>query len=171
VQQTVTSTREGFSTTTRNTVDYTQRSGWYMHLPVAGERLLENPSLLKGRLVEFVTQSPNSAPAASCKTTYGSGSTYINYFDMINGNPPLKSLFNVTISDARYQANRYQGSGLRVISRSSISRKDIEVDPVNGNNNGTNNNGSATGNNNSGKGGAYFEFTPTPTRVDWRQLR
>jgi hypothetical protein len=68
-------------------------------------------------------------------------------------------------------ANRYQGSGLRVISRSLISQKEIEVDPVNGNPNGTNNNGTNAGTNNSGKGGVYIEFTPSPIRVDWRQLR
>jgi hypothetical protein len=53
----------------------------------------------------------------------------------------------------------------------SISQKEIEVDPVNGNPNGTNNNGTNAGTNNSGKGGVYIEFTPSPIRVDWRQLR
>lgn len=156
VQQTVASTREGFTTTTRNAVDYTQRSGWYLHLPVSGERMLENPSLLQGRLVEFVTQSPNSAPAVSCKVSYGSGSTYISYLDIINGAPPAASLFTPITTDPRYQANRYQGSGLRVISRSLLGRKDIAVDPVNGS---------------SGKSVVDIKFSLSPTRVDWRQLR
>ena len=172
VQQTVATTREGFSNTTRNTVDYTQRSGWYFHLPVDGERLLSNPSLLRGRLIEFVTQSPNSAPAVSCKVSFGSGSTYINYFDMINGNSPLKSLFNVATTDSSYMANRYQGSGLRVISRSLIGQKEIEVDPVNGTEEEelpvpTD----PTKPPPSKKVKGYIQFTPSPIRVDWRQLR
>lgn len=159
VRQSVDSTSDnGFSTTTGHTVNYSQKHGWYLDLPVAGERLLENPSLLKGQLIEFVTVSPNSTPPQSCeKPSYSSGTTFISYLDIINGASPANSLFTPVATDARYLTNRYQTSSLRVIARSLLRRKDIAIDPVNGNDGTT----STTD----------ILSTQKSIRIDWRQLR
>lgn len=155
VQQSISTTRSGFATTTRNAVNYSQSAGWYMHLPAAGERLLDNPTLLQGRVAEFVTTSPNATPPASCKVTYGSGTTYINFLDIISGAAPTTSLLTPVTTDVRYMANRYQGSGLRVTSRSLLQRRVTNIDPLKG----------STG------GHTDISFTLRPAQVDWRQLR
>ena len=154
VSQSIASSREGFSRTSRNLVNYSTHAGWYLPLPVAGERLIENPSHLMGNVIEFVTFTPSALPAASCKPSFGSGTTYINFFDVIQGAPPTKSLLSNITTDARYLANRYQGSGLRVQSRSLLGRTDLAIDPERGS---------------SSK--VSYDFPLTPAQVDWRQLR
>lgn len=154
VKQQVDVTRQGFSITTRTQVNYSTHAGWYMPLPLTGERLLDNPSLLQGRLVEFATWLPTRAnTTTSCQPNYSSGSTYINYLDIISGEPPMTSLLTPIKTDPRYMANRYEGSGLRVVSRSLNKRRDTPINLDKGS-----------------TSGVELGFSLNPTLVQWRQL-
>lgn len=143
-----------FSTTTRNTVNYTNSSGWYMPLPGQGERLLDNPVGVQGKLLEFATNVPTAKPSASCEISYGSGTTYISYLDIINGSAPTVSLLTKVPTDSRYMANRFQASGMRVTSKGVGERVVITIDPANG----------------SSTGGWRIDPQAKLVQVDWRRL-
>jgi type IV pilus assembly protein PilY1 len=146
-----------FSTTTRNAVDYgntVSLSGWYMPLPGEGERLLDNPVGVQGKLLEFATNVPSAKPSASCEISYGSGTTYISYLDIINGSAPTVSLLTKVPTDSRYLANRFQASGMRVTSKGIGERRVISIDPANG----------------SSTGGWSIDPQAKLVQVDWRRL-
>jgi len=78
-QQTLTSTDSGATrTASSNAVDFSTKKGWYVDLPVTGERVNTPPSLGLGALV-FVSNVPSSDPC-----TLG-GISYFNVLDYKTG--------------------------------------------------------------------------------------
>lgn len=75
---------------TDNSVNYTTKSGWYIDLPVAGERVIVDASV-RGGLVYFNTWVPNST-IMSCSN---GGVGFLMSVQQINGGNPLKAAFSL----------------------------------------------------------------------------
>lgn len=94
VQQTLTATNTVINgnnvtlrTVSNNTVNWNTTSGWYMDLPIAGERVVTNPRLYNGEVV-FTTYVPTSA--ALCQ---GGGQSFLMVLNYKNGSSfPLPQL-------------------------------------------------------------------------------
>jgi type IV pilus assembly protein PilY1 len=71
-----------------NTVNYPTQKGWYLDLPVAGERVVVDPILRNGRLI-VPTTIPNSDPCAA------GGSSWLMEIDYLNGARLNKAVFDV----------------------------------------------------------------------------
>jgi len=86
VQQTLTSTSEVINgnnvtlrTVTNNTVNWSTQYGWYMDLPIPGERVVTNPRIFSGEVV-FTTFVPS--PAALCA---GGGQSFLMVLNYSTG--------------------------------------------------------------------------------------
>ncbi|MBU6421123.1 MAG: pilus assembly protein PilY [Gammaproteobacteria bacterium] len=86
VQQTLSSTSEIINgnnvtlrTVTNNTVNWSTQYGWYMDLPIPGERVVTNPRIFSGEVV-FTTFVPS--PAALCA---GGGQSFLMVLNYNNG--------------------------------------------------------------------------------------
>ncbi|WP_290867828.1 PilC/PilY family type IV pilus protein [Aquabacterium sp.] len=83
VQQVLTNSDGGSTRTASSTVSYSvdlaTMNGWFVDMPVSGERINVDPSLSNGTLV-FVSNVPSSAGA--CST---GGSSYLNYLSYKTG--------------------------------------------------------------------------------------
>jgi len=98
VQQTLTTTSattfngtNQVRTVSHNAVDWTKTgvSGWYMNLPVAGERVVTRPRLDSGRVI-FTTYVPDASSGGSCSA---GGSSYLMALNYANGSSfPLPEL-------------------------------------------------------------------------------
>jgi len=69
VQQTITTTSSvtgsvNYRNVSVNGVDWGTRRGWYLDLPLSGERMVANPTLRNGRAI-FTTLVPNSDPCSA----------------------------------------------------------------------------------------------------------
>ena len=53
-----------YRTLTTNTVDWSTKKGWYIDLPISGERMVVNPVLRNGRAI-FITLVPNTDPCGA----------------------------------------------------------------------------------------------------------
>ncbi len=72
--------------TSKNTIDFSTKKGWYMDLPDSGERVVFNPILRDGRFV-FTTLIPNTAICAS------GGSSWLMELDYLTGGRLIISPF------------------------------------------------------------------------------
>ncbi len=82
VQQQVTGTTSDtggtFRIVTQNPVDYTTKQGWYINLPLSGERSVTDPVVRGGKII-FTTLIPSSAACS-----YG-GSSWLMELDFLTG--------------------------------------------------------------------------------------
>lgn len=85
VQQTISATNEvinGNSVTVRtitgNAVNWSTQKGWYIDLPVPGERVVTNPRLYRGEVV-FTTYVPSPAASSTCAVGGQSFLMAVNY--------------------------------------------------------------------------------------------
>ena len=78
VQQTLTTSGDERSFETENSIDYATKKGWYVDLPVTGERVNTQPVLAVGALV-FTSNIPNSDVCTP------GGSSWLNMFDYKTG--------------------------------------------------------------------------------------
>jgi type IV pilus assembly protein PilY1 len=89
--QTIATETTTYRTTSRNTVDYADKQGWYMDLlsPSAprqqGERIVSFPVVRNGRII-FVTMTPNNV--TSCKA---GGFSWVMELDAVSGKPLASS--------------------------------------------------------------------------------
>lgn len=68
--------------------------GWYVDLPVTGERLVVHPHAFLGRKAIFVTTSPSAASVqASCRANVNGDQHWFNVRDMITGASPEGGVF------------------------------------------------------------------------------
>jgi type IV pilus assembly protein PilY1 len=92
IQQTVTEVQAsgGFSyrAVSNNAVDYTTKSGWYLDLPTAGERVVVDPILRAGRFI-VPTTIPSSDPCAV------GGYSWLMEVDYLGGGRLNKAVFDV----------------------------------------------------------------------------
>lgn len=80
-QQTITTTTIGttvYRTMSSNAVNYTTQNGWYVNLPLSGERVVTNPILRNGRII-FTTLVPSTATCS-----YG-GTSWLMEFNYLTG--------------------------------------------------------------------------------------
>lgn len=56
-------------TVSGSSVNWTSQRGWYINLPLAGERVITNPRLVNGRLI-FTTFTPNTATCGAGGTSW-----------------------------------------------------------------------------------------------------
>ncbi len=74
---------------TDNSVDYSNKSGWYIDLSLtAGERVVVNP-IVRGSLVFFNTWIPSSSACSS------GGTGFLMSVEQLNGGEPVAPAFNV----------------------------------------------------------------------------
>ena len=66
-------------TVTDNTVNWNTKRGWYMNLPLAGERVVTNPQLFNGEVV-FTTYVPSAGD-----TCFGGGAAFLMAVNYKNG--------------------------------------------------------------------------------------
>lgn len=77
-QQTLSSTVSGSRSSSETPVNYSAKKGWFIDLPVSGERIYTNPVLALGALV-FTSNIPSTAVCAL------GGSSYLNILDYRDG--------------------------------------------------------------------------------------
>lgn len=80
-QQTISTTTVGttvYRTMSSNAVNYTTQNGWYVNLPLSGERVVTNPVLRNGRII-FTTLVPSTATCS-----YG-GTSWLMEFNYLTG--------------------------------------------------------------------------------------
>lgn len=137
--------------------------GWYLDLPVSGERMLSHPQLLDGLLMRFETQVPPTSPEEGlCSASIRSELGYVTVLNGITGNPPQNAVFyspDSTLDLAN--ASRVQfgnGESLQVESGRQLYLISTDVGR-----------GGGTGNE---KNGELPVNRPeaTPRTVDWRIL-
>jgi len=108
VQQTVTGTvlKNGltYRKTSTNPVDYAVKKGWYLTLPVAGERSVTNP-IINGGLVYFTSIIPSTNDCS-----YG-GSSWLMELNYNDGTMPFTAVFD-TNNDGTINSTDVIVSGL-----------------------------------------------------------
>lgn len=145
VQQTIgtvtdTNTNTVYRTLTSNSVNYSNKDGWYIDLPDSGERQIVDP-VLRGTLVFFNTSVPSpdacaaggsgylmaadfetgGAPSEAAFDVDGNGE--VNAFDSLSGkNPAGKTFTNGLPSSSRFLGNKVYTPG--------TDGDDINVDDV-----------------------------------------
>lgn len=93
-----------------NTINWSTQKGWYLDLPVAGERSFTNIQLVAGRLI-FTTFIPNTAPCGLGGTSwllvlnYASGSSFNNPEIDINNDGILNSNDSVANPNPGFNPN------------------------------------------------------------------
>lgn len=104
----VTSTATGTITTTdfwntsENTFSYTgpaKKRGWYMDLPVSGERVLANPDIWDGQKMLVSSTRPKiGASGETCDFNLTADDNYITVLNMFSGKPSVAPVFTSTDS-------------------------------------------------------------------------
>ncbi len=88
-----------FSNSTDNTIAYsrtdnTAKRGWFMDLPLSGERVLNPPSTLQGQRVIIPSMAPSpTAGGESCNPQATAGQGRITVLNMITGQPSSSPVF------------------------------------------------------------------------------
>lgn len=88
-----------YSNSTENTITYsrtddTAKRGWFLDLPLNGERLLSPPSPLQGQRVLIPSTAPSStAGGESCEPQAAAGQSRLTVLNMITGRPPSSPVF------------------------------------------------------------------------------
>ncbi len=88
-----------YSNSTDNTISYsrtdsTAKRGWFMDLPISGERVLNPPSTLEGQRVNIPSMAP--APTAggeTCNPQAAVGQARLSTLNMITGRPSSSPVF------------------------------------------------------------------------------
>ncbi len=144
VAQTPSTTVAGTSDTTgkrlwqlsKNDVSYkgaNPKRGWYIDLPISGERVLENLAWFDGQLIDIRSTVPSvgsSTLEESCSPTSSMDQTFLNTLNGITGSAPTSQIYAYTastvIGEDPKTASRIESSlGYPIRSR----KKEISVCP------------------------------------------
>ncbi|MES2841133.1 MAG: PilC/PilY family type IV pilus protein [Pseudomonadota bacterium] len=88
-----------YSNSTDNTIAYsrtdnTAKRGWFMDLPLSGERVLNPPSPLQGQRVIIPSMAPSpTAGGESCNPQAAAGQARVTVLNMITGRPSSSPVF------------------------------------------------------------------------------
>lgn len=88
-----------FSNSTNNAVAYSRASntakrGWFMDLPMSGERILNPQSILQGQRVLIPSTAPSATSGGeSCEPKTAVGQARLTVLNMITGQPPSSPVF------------------------------------------------------------------------------
>lgn len=160
---------DAYQASASNAVGYARNDekaprGWFVDLPVSGERLIVHPQTFLGRKAIFTTTAPSEASAQeSCDPPSTSGQHWLNVRDMITGQLPKGGVFYAqhtttsidTATRARIGSNEFvllpgQGDRFRIArangGKSTGQGKDVSPDELK-------------------------DIVPPPARADWRELR
>ena len=151
-----------FYTVSQNTVSFSgtnARKGWYLHLPVTGERLLSTPSFFDGsNILEVLTEVPGSGSSVleeSCSPPATVPKLFRTFLNIMDGRKPSVQIVD-TNGDGIYNSTTDKGT-----SRMTASVKESRVS-------------SRTKEIRTGSDGNKDEFSKLPEqplRPSWRQLR
>lgn len=89
LQQEVTAVSGDYRLTSNNLIDWNTHKGWYIDLPVSGERQVNDSQLRNGKII-FTTMIPDTTACS-----YG-GSGWLMEMDAISGSHPLQPVLDVT---------------------------------------------------------------------------
>lgn len=139
-----------------STIDTAPR-GWYVDLPVSGERVLVHPHAFLGRKAIFVTTQPGGGTGdESCDGGTSTGNHWFNVRDMITGAPPTGGVFYApTVTTSITSA-----------TRASVPGNEFLLTPADGNRFTLQMSGSKAAGPN-----AIIDTVPPPRRAEWRDLR
>ncbi|WP_159914348.1 pilus assembly protein [Pantoea sp. 18069] len=151
-----------FFTVSQNTVSYSgsgARKGWYLHLPVTGERLLSSLSFFDGsNILEVLTEVPGSGSSLleeSCSPPATVPQLFRTFLNIMDGRKPSVQLID-TNGDGIYNSTSDRGASRMTASvkesRASSRSKEIRT----------------------GSDGIIDELNKLPEqplRPSWRQLR
>ena len=103
---------DSFGSISQNTLDWTQKNGWYMDLPAVGERLLKNMEFYDGsNILAVYSQVPAKGSnvdvnVESCESTsVDEERQYRSFINIMDGAPPSIQLMNITQA---YSISRHQ---------------------------------------------------------------
>ncbi len=173
VQQTVSSTAiagsgksaaRSFWTVSQNNVNYSdttiaKNKGWYLHLPVTGERLLDNLSFYDGsNLLEVLSEVPGSGSSLleeSCSPPATLPKLYRTFLNIMDGKKPSVQIIDVN-GNGIYNSTDDSGASRMTASvkESKVSSRSKEI--------------------RTGSDGVVDQFNKLPEqplRPSWRQLR
>ncbi|MEG2631901.1 MAG: PilC/PilY family type IV pilus protein, partial [Comamonas sp.] len=151
-----------FYTVSQNTVEFSgsnARKGWYLHLPVTGERLLTTPSFFDGsNILEVLTEVPGSGSSVleeSCSPPATVPKLFRTFINIMDGRKPSVQLMD-TNGDGIYNSTTDRGTSRMTASvkesKSSNQSKEIR-----------------TGSDNIVD--SFNKLPEQPLRPSWRQLR
>lgn len=151
-----------FYTVSQNTTSFSgsnARKGWYLHLPVSGERLLSSPSFFDGsNILEILTEVPGSGSSIleeSCSPPATAPKLFRTFLNIMDGRKPSVQLMD-TNGDTVYNSTSDSGTSRMTASvkESRVSSRAKEI--------------------RTGSDGIKDEFSKLPEqalRPSWRQLR
>ncbi len=151
-----------FYTVSQNTVEFSgsnARKGWYLHLPVTGERLLATPSFFDGsNILEVLTEVPGSGSSVleeSCSPPATVPKLFRTFINIMDGRKPSVQLMD-TNGDGIYNSTTDRGTSRMTASvkESKASNQSKEI---------------RTGSDNIVD--AFNKLPEQPLRPSWRQLR
>jgi len=114
VQQTITTqtiSGTNYRNVSTNSVDWTTKYGWYIDLPISGERVAVDPVLRNGRIL-FVSLVPNTDPCA-----YG-GTSWLMEVDYLSGGQLANRTLD-TNNDRQVNASDTAVAGVQIQAISS----------------------------------------------------
>lgn len=91
-----------YASSTRHAVAYARSDasaprGWYLDLPVAGERVLVHPGLFEGQKAQIVSVVPlRDSTKASCDAQDTEENSWVNVLNMLTGQPARSPVFSST---------------------------------------------------------------------------
>lgn len=109
----------GYASTSSAEVNPTKVRGWFMDLPVTGERQVSNTELFQGSVVRFKTFVPRAD--SDCEST-SQARHFVTYLDIMTGKPRATSVFSGT-SDATHA--RRESAATVITLRSATGDKEI----------------------------------------------
>jgi len=151
-----------FYTVSQNTVAFSgnsARKGWYLHLPVTGERLLATPSFFDGsNILEVLTEVPGSGSSVleeSCSPPATVPKVFRTFINIMDGRKPSVQLMD-TNGDGIYNSTTDRGTSRMTASvkESNSSNQSKEI---------------RTGSD--GIKDEFIRLPEQPLRPSWRQLR
>ena len=149
--------------TTSSSVDFSTKDGWYMDLPVSGERVLQTFDFYdKSNLLEVYSSAPASGGSTTAQTCAPASSLekpFLTLVNIFNGKPPSIPLMNSNGSVDTLGKNTYESTdvGNRQSLKSSAMGRTVN---------------SAETRFNDGGGGTSLARMPTQLlRPNWRQLQ
>lgn len=177
-----------YSHSTENTITYsridnTAKRGWFMDLPLSGERVLNPPGPFQGQRVLIPSTAPSStAGGESCEPKAAAGQSRLTVLNMITGRPPSSPVF--FSSDATMNLSKATSVMVASDELVSIDASQLRMDLFTISNEGYGA-GSGLGNvvsNGEGKvqscagngcvfGGGVRLGTSRGARADWREVR
>lgn len=116
----------GYRTATANTIDWTQKFGWYAQFPAVGERVVSDPVLRGGRVI-FTSILPSTVECSP------GGISWLNEVDWLNGGllktPPFDTNLDgkVDSSDTLVQARKLNSIASAPAIQRAPTGKNLEL--------------------------------------------